>query len=190
MNLRLLPFCLSLLLLQACSSTPDQPEVPEVEEEVPELTLNLPQDSCNCIKPEQTDYTFLEKGFDALHDAEYLDALQYFQRYQRIEKTDVAGYEAGIAVAYLSILTDSPIYDSEAARESYGQLRASADPDWQVHGQVLLMRDSLETFLEMEAQIERYRQRDAYLLRELRKREDAIKRLRDLTLGREPEPAG
>lgn len=179
---------LTLLLLQACGSSPVQEPSVESTEPVPEITLNMPKSDCKCEEDPQ-DYTFLEKGFNALHEREYLESLQYFQRYQRIEKTPVADVEAKIAIAYLSILPDSPIFDSRAARDSYRELRRGIQPDWELHEKILLMQDSLETFLEIQRQLLELEQDNAELRNELEKRETAIKRLRDLTLGREPETA-
>jgi hypothetical protein len=177
-----------LLLLAACGSSPEVETPVESGEPEPEITLNMPQANCAC-EEESQDYTFLEKGFNALHEREYLESLQYFQRYQRIEKNEVADVEARIAIAYLSILPDSPIFDSQAARDSYRETRRSIKPDWELHEKILLMQDSLETFLDIQRQLTELEQDNADLRTELEKRETAIKRLRDLTLGREPEEA-
>ena len=145
--------CLTCLLLTACGSSPGRPTDPVAAEPVPELTLNLPSSDCSC-QPEQQDYTFLEKGFKTLEAGEYLESLQYFQRYQRIEKSAAADTEARIAIAYLSILSDSPIFDREAAAESYTSLRRGANNDLELHVKILLMRASLETFLELQQQVD------------------------------------
>ncbi len=180
--------CLLLLLtLSGCGSSPERDA--QESEPVPEITLNLPQADCRCPEQQQ-DYTFLEKGFNALQAGEYLESLQYFQRYQRIEKTPAADIESRIAITYLSALPDSPIYDRQAARESYATLRRELDPDLELHDRISLMKESLEIFQDMYQQVERLKQSNAGLRNELGKREEAIKRLRDLTLGREPEPAG
>ncbi len=185
MNARL-SLSLLLLLLAACGSSPErEPEEVPVEEPVPEITLNLPNGDCECDAPQQ-DYTFLEKGFLALEVGEHLEALQYFQRYQRIEKTESAEVEARIAIAYLSILPDSPIFDREAARESYIRTSRSISDELKLHHEILLMQTSLETFIDMQGQLDQLRQSNANLRSELEKREAAIKRLRDLTLGRQP----
>ncbi len=180
---QLLVLSLIALVLGGCGSAPEQP----VEEPVPELTLNLPPADCDCENEDSADYTFLEKGFQSLLDGEYLESLQYFQRYQRIEQSAIADVEARIAIAYLSVLPDSPIYDSGAARESYTRIRRDINPEWRLHDQVRLMQDSLESFLDMQAVITELRQDNATLRKELKRREEAIKRLRDLTLGRDPE---
>jgi hypothetical protein len=178
------------VLLVACGGQPVQEPLDVVEqEEVPEITLNLPANDCVCEQL-QTNYTFIEKAFIALEEGEYLEALQYFQRYQRIENSAVADLESRIAIAYLSILPDSPIYDRDAAVQSYRTLRGAITPEMDLHGEVRLMRQSLETFLDNYGQIERLKVSNGSLRAELEKREEAIKRLRDLTLGRESEAAG
>lgn len=189
MNKRTLSSVILTLLLGACGGSPEREQSAVESEPVPEITLNLPQTDCKCTE-EERDYTFLEKGFNALEAGEYLESLQYFQRYQRIENSPTADVEARIAIAYLSILPDSPIFDREAARESYTRLRPSVDDELDLHGEILLMQASLETFIDMQQQIDRLRLSNKNLQEELQKREAAIKRLRDLTLGRRPEPAG
>ena len=42
-----------LLLLQACSSAPEQDAAAETPEPVPEITLNLPKTDCACIEEKQ-----------------------------------------------------------------------------------------------------------------------------------------
>jgi hypothetical protein len=192
MLLRSVPILALTVLLGGCGSTPEQNSQAAAGESVPEITLTMPQQNqseCQCTQKDQ-DYTFLEKGFNTLEAGEYLESLQYFQRYQRIENTATADAEAGIAIAYLSILPDSPIFDREAAAESYARVRRDTDADMELHGKVLLMRASLQTFFEMQRQVDQLKQGNSDLRKELQKREEAIKRLRDLTLGRESEPVG
>ncbi len=179
----------ALLLLAACASQPSGESAAAEGEDLPELNLNLPTADCSCDNP-QGNFTFLEKGFNSLEEGAYLESLQYFQRYQRIEKTEMADIESGIAIAYLSIIPDSPIYDRDAARQSYPPLRDRITEDMKLHGEVQLMQDSLDSFLKMYDQIEQLKETNASLRVELDKREQAIKRLRDLTLGREPEQGG
>lgn len=180
----------ALLILQACGGNPPvEDEAAAPAEPVPEITLNLPSESCVCEEEEEHDYTFLEKGFRTLHDGDYLESLQYFQRYLRMETSPRAKYEARVAIAYLSILPDSPIFDSRSVEASYPSLQRSRDPDWRVHDQILLMEETLEGFLDMQRQITRLQQSNRVLRDDLEKKEEAIKRLRDLLLGKEPEPA-
>ncbi|MEE4661120.1 MAG: hypothetical protein V2J89_11675 [Halieaceae bacterium] len=175
------------LLLPACSSQAPR-EAASADDALPELNLNLPAD-CACSADQET-FTFLEKGVNALNEGSYLESLQYFQRYQRIENTERATLEAGIAIAYLSTLPDSPIYDRSAARNAYLGLREQVEQGAALHDPVRIMQYALESFLHMYDQVEQLKQGNASLRSELEKREEAITRLRDLTLGREPAQAG
>ncbi len=180
------------VLLVACGGQPAREQAAGNEtagEPVPELNLNLPGSDCAC-QVEQDNYTFLERGLESLDERAYVEALQYFQRYLRIEKSELAAVESGIAIAYLSMLPESPIFDRDAARDSYSALRPRISDDMKLHTEVALMKSSLDSFLDMHTQVDRLIQANAGLRVELEKREDAIKRLRDLTLGREPEEAG
>jgi hypothetical protein len=51
-----------------------------------ELTLNLPAGdaSCACEAAPAEDRTFLERGVETLAEGEYVEAVQYFQRYRRL----------------------------------------------------------------------------------------------------------
>lgn len=173
-------------LLQACSNTPDRPEQAAADADagpLPELTLNLPQQNCVCEQDTPDDYTFLEKGFSSLLDGEYIDAVQYFQRYQRLESSPRADWEAGIAIAYVSMLPRSPFYDPDAARKSFLELKKQNAKDLKVHDTTRLMRQSLLNFVILQQHIDDLESSNATLKGDLEKREDALKRLRELTLG-------
>ncbi len=179
-------------LLVACGGQPEREQVSAADaggEDVPELNLNLPGSDCAC-EVQRDNYTLLERGLQSMEERAYLEALQYFQRYQRIEKSELAAVESGIAIAYLSILPESPIFDRDAARDSYSELRPRITEDMKLHTEVQLMQSSMDSFLDMYTQVDRLKQTNFSLRSELEKREEAIKRLRDLTLGREPEAAG
>lgn len=185
------------LLLQACSSTPEQSttDVPPSTEStatdqtsvptVPELQLNLPQQipACDCPEEEEKDYTFLEKGYRALLDGEYEEAMDYFLRYQRLESSPRAQLEAGIAITYVQMLPRSNYYNPEVARSSFNVLRNQNAKALGVHDYTRLMRQSLINFVIVQNQLDELRSRNQNLQQELDKRDDAIKRLRDLTLG-------
>ncbi|MEH6635719.1 MAG: hypothetical protein V7700_09370 [Halioglobus sp.] len=178
------------LLLQACATGPttttatEQAVAAEGQAPVPELTLNLPeQENCTCVSEQQADYTFLEKGFSALVTGDHVGAVQHFQRYQRLETSPEADWESSIAIAYDSMLPGSPFYDPVAASKSYRQLQQQQIRESEVHTTILMMRDSLATLATMELQIEKQKRDSAVLREELAKREDALKRLRDLALG-------
>lgn len=188
-----LPLLGLVFLVQACTTTPDaeQPaaEVTASPESLPELTLNLPEQSenCLCVVGDEVDYTFLEKGFNALVAGDHIEAVQYFQQYQRLESSPQTDWEAGIAIAYDSMLPRSPFYDPEAAQQSYQDLKGRQLDGVPVHNKVLMMRDALETFVSLESRIEELESANVSLREDLAKREEAIKRLRELTLGQPEE---
>lgn len=181
----------AVLLLQACSSTPaaEQAAADSAPDAVPELTLNLPEQpqDCTCVAEEGVDYTFLDKGFKALVAGDHIEAVQYFQRYQRLESSPQSNWEAGIAIAYDSMLPASPFYDPAAARKSYLELKDQQVDGAPIHTKALMMRDALETFVNMEQQITDLESDNALLREDLEKREEALKRLRELTLGQKAE---
>jgi hypothetical protein len=175
----------TVCLLQACASAPeDKPVVSNESEAVPELTLNLPEEGCSCVATgEQSDYTFLEKGFDALEEGDYIEAVQSFQRYQRVEQSQEAQLEAKIAIAYVSTLSKSPFFDPVEARRAHRHLYRQFKPGMELHQKIIFMRDSLETFGVMQRHIVNLEASNATLTEDLRKREQALKRLRELALG-------
>lgn len=182
-------------MLQACTTVqflprPDDPRTdPEVAsgippEDVPELELNLRQQNVvECVRDEGADYTFLEKGFSMLLADDQIEAVRYFQTYQRLEASPRADWEAGIAIAYASILPQSPFYDPQAARRSYNTLVKKQPEGVAVHEKVLFMRDALATLISLNRQIGTLQRDKSSLEQDLRKREDALRRLRELTLG-------
>lgn len=174
-----------IFLIQACAPAPVQePVEAPTTEEVPEITLNLPEENnCECVTEEVADYTFLEKGYSALAAGDYVDAVQYFKSYQRLETSPEAIWEAGIAIAYVSSLPNSPFYSAEEARKSYLELSKQDWKSMNLHQQSLLMRQSLESSVIVERHVAELESSNATLREDLEKREDALKRLRELTLG-------
>lgn len=177
-------FASLLVLVQACAQTPEETAAVPAGQEAPEITLNLPEEvPCTCVEETAQDYTFLEKGFAALAAGDHETALEHFQRYRRLESSDEAKWEAGIAVTFMRSLEDSPLYDPSEARKSYRELYTQ---DWQsmeLHQQSLLLRQSLENFRLMNRRQTDLQESNASLKEDLEKREEAIQRLRELTLG-------
>ena len=179
------------LLLAACSAPqPQEPVAPARNPEDVKLTLNLPAQSadCDCVsaQEDQQDHTFLERGVRTLAAGEHIEAVQYFQRYQRLEKAPLAQWEARLAIAYVSMLPDSPFYDVAAVRETYADLKRR-EPEGQKHFSIVLMQQALDSFVLLERHVEDLESRASMLQEDLAKREQALKRLRELTLG---QPAG
>jgi tetratricopeptide (TPR) repeat protein len=178
----------SLILLQACATTPPAGDSAATKEKapIPELNLNLPDESagvCDCTPEVDVDYVFLDKGISALVGGDHREAVNYFRRYQRLESSPAADWEAGIAVAYDKMLPQSPYYNWRAARESYLRLVRNPPQGVTLHPQVILMRDSLAIFSELHWQKNELQKENDIVSENLEKREEALKRLRELTLG-------
>lgn len=179
--------CVSLI---GCGSTVTREQQTEAEV-VPEITLNLPTEApCQCptvVEEDKKDHTFLERGIESLTRGEHIEAVQAFQRYQRLEKTDLAAWETGVAIAFTSTLPNSPFYDAESSRAAYARLKKNYRREFKAHQSVLVMRDALEMFVAMLDQTAELERANAALAEDLEKREKALKRLRDLTLGAREE---
>jgi hypothetical protein len=179
----------ALFLLQACTAAkPVQEMKPAAEKEaVPELTLNLSEQNCSCEVAETSDYTFLEKGFSELVASDHIGAVQSFQRYQRLEKSAEAEWEAGIAIAYVSTLPKSPFYNPVEAQKVFNRLKKQKKEQdikgKNLHERALFMRDALEAFLVMQRHVNDLKVTNTTLKQDLKKREEALKRLRELALG-------
>jgi hypothetical protein len=181
---------ITLAVLAGCVASPPA-EVPDEpasggEREV-ELNLNLPDpESCDC-PPASADYTFLERGFRALAAGDAIEAVQYFQRYRRLEKNPTAAWEADLAIAYASMLPDSPFYDVEAAAAAHQALRERLSEEMRPHETAVLLDRALAALAEQFRRNEALAETNGTLRRDLEKREDALRRLRELTLG---QPGG
>ncbi len=155
--------------------------------EVPELTLNLHQPDCECGPVSQTptdrDTTFLDRGFAALAAGDHIEAVDYFQRYERLEKSPLSTWEANMVITYIGTLQHSPFYDPDASRKSYRRLQKQFRESWEVDERVLLVAMSLESFRVMYRHVDDLESSNATLREDLQKREEALKRLRELTLG-------
>ena len=171
------------ITLSGCAPAPEK-EPEQNAGEVPEITLNLPEEDGVCmVEDDSADYTFLEKGYAALAESDYEGAVQYIHRYRRLEKSPEVEWEVAMAIAYISSLSDSPFYDPDAARKSFRELNNADWESMRLHQQSLLMRQSLASSIALEKQVTKLEDSNAILREELEKREEAIKRLRELTLG-------
>ncbi len=188
------------LLLQACAAAPpasEPPAVPPVapsasppvaaeQEPAAELPLNLPDQAAatgECAQATGVDRTFLDKGFSALAAGDHTEAVNYFRRHQRLESSPGADWEAGIAIAYDKMLPESPYYNWRAARESYLRLMREQPQGIKLHQQIQLMLNALGVFADLHTQINDLQKENRTLSESLEKREEALRRLRELTLG-------
>lgn len=190
-RLQIIALAACLFLLQACATSPgsDTPtdDVPAKEPRDPvELTLNLPEKppaACDCKPQEAVDRTFLDKGISNLAAGDYREAVNYFRRYQRLESSPGVDWEAGIAVAYVKMIPSSPYYNWRAAHESYLRLMRKPPEGVQLNEQIILMRDMLAILVQLHLQVDGLQSEKAAVTESLEKREEALRRLRELMLG-------
>jgi hypothetical protein len=69
------------------------------------------------------------------------------------------------------------------AKKTYYELRRELTDDIALDRRVLLMREAMEAFLLLEKHISSLEDKNLQLQKNLRKRESALKRLRELALG-------
>lgn len=180
-----------IFLLQACASAPETvtpaEEAPaKVKRDPVELTLNLPEqttEACDCTPEVTVDRTFLEKGFTNLAARDYREAVNYFRRYQRLESSPGVDWEANIAVAYVKMIPQSPYYNWRTARDSYLRLMREPPTGVQLHEQIVLMRDMLPILINLHEKVNDLQSENAAVTESLEKREEALRRLRELMLG-------
>ncbi len=178
-------------VMREVTSGAEPPRAPPAEvadaQDIPELTLNLTQPECECgTGPEGKtgrDTTFLDRGFAALAAGDHIEAVDYFQRYERLEKSPLSTWEANMAITYIGTLQHSPFYDPNASKKSYRRLQKQFRDSWEVDERVLLVAMSLESFRVMYRHVDDLEDSNATLREDLQKREEALKRLRELTLG-------
>ncbi len=181
-----IPFLLVAILALAAGGCAVQPESNQTDTSgpVPDITLNLPGQACQCEQQSRgPDGTFLDRGFEAMHTGDYNESVENFQRHQRLEKSDQSDWEAELALVFMSTLPDSPTFDPEQARKTYRELSKSRDDQWQLHPQVALVSEAMDMFLEEKRYSRQLEVRVEELEADLLKKDEAIKRLRELTLG-------
>ena len=174
-----------VLLLQACASGSPAIDSPQVSSSN-EISLNLPdQTLAPCVDDQNVgvDYTYLEKGFSAMVAGDNVEAVNYFRRYQRLESSPGADWEAGIAIAYEKMLPDSPYYNWRAAADAYRRLMRRVPEGIELNQQVLILGGTLAVLVELHDYIDELQNEKDDLSENLEKREEALKRLRELILG-------
>lgn len=183
-----------VVVLQACATVPEgvppavdtPPVATKKREPIPELMLNLPgndAEACACTPQASVDRTYLDKGFTLLAAGDYREAVNYFRRYQRLESSPAVNWEANIAVAYVKMLPQSPYYNWRAARESYLRLMREQPSGIALHENIVLLRETLGILSDLHVQINDLQSENAALEENLEKREEALRRLRELMLG-------
>jgi len=162
------------LLLTGCGSTPEAPSVVDGPAET-ELTLNLPEpsaQSCDCETLAVATENYFDRGMRALAARDYVQALHYFERH-RDDGVETGRREAEAAIAFVTLITE--VVGGDGAGQA-GVVDERAE----------LMELALAAAASFERRIATVDALNRALSKDLEKREEALKRLRDLTLG-QPE---
>jgi len=162
------------LLLTGCGSTPEAPSVVDGPAET-ELTLNLPEpsaQSCDCETLAVATENYFDRGMRALAARDYVQALHYFERH-RDDGEETGRREAEAAIAFVTLITE--VVGGDGAGQA-GVVDERAE----------LMELALAAAASFERRIATVDALNRALSKDLEKREEALKRLRDLTLG-QPE---
>ena len=179
----------SIILISACVSKPTENGHMNNNQVSSPLNQGENEFTTKPMKLGGKNISWLEQGFKALADGNHISAVQFFQRHSRVNNTLAADWEASIAIAYVSMLPGSPFYDMKAVRISYTQLSAWSIDDSSVNSQIVLMRDALEAFVSLHRELKDLERDNELLEATLAKRESALRRLRELTLGQQREAA-
>lgn len=177
-----------MTLMAACTPLQEAPPAQQTAGEEPrarpELTLNLPRAAGrDCACPQTRDTTFFDRGLRALAEGRVVEAAEHFRRYRRLEGSPLAQWESDIALAWVSMLPDSPFFDRQAVADALQRLGERPADGVGVHAAAVLMYDALQSFAVMHRHLQDLEQVNSTLEQDLEKREEAIKRLRELTLG-------
>lgn len=162
------------LLMSGCGSTPEEPSIVAAPAEA-ELTLNLPEpstQSCDCEAVAAAAETYFDRGVRALAVRDYVQALRYFERH-RDDGGAEQQREAEVGIAFVTLMTEMVGADDDNTPSAVDE-RAE------------LMVLSLAAVATLEGRIAAVDALNQALSKDLEKREEALKRLRDLTLG-QPE---
>jgi hypothetical protein len=88
----------------------------------------------------------------ALAAGEHIEAVQYFQRYQRLEKSPLAQWEAA-GHRLREHVAQQPLLRCRGRPPAYVDCRHD-EPEGKKHHSIVLMQQALETFVLMERHVE------------------------------------
>ena len=176
---------LTVVIISACSVNPPsyRKTPPERAKPVTELNLNLAKKQQGGYQPDLSDQSFLNMGLDALEQGSYIESLRNFKKHLRADNTQTSELNARLAINYLIFIPSSPVHDLKKAKKMYRQLRKKMTEDVVLNRRVQFIKKSMEVFLLFEKHIAALETENLNLQDDLKRREEALKRLRDLALG-------
>lgn len=161
------------LVLGGCATAPESDTKPTTSDQ-PEMTLNLPtpgvEESCDCEALALEQENDFDRGVRALAARDYDRARTHFERHRTTQSTE-AQRESDVGIAFVTLMSEASNLDDAG----------SAGVDERAEVMIL----ALAAVQTLEGRLEALRALNEALSKDLEKREDALKRLRDLTLGQQ-----
>lgn len=162
-----------VLTLSGCAATPSNTP----SEDAQAVALNLPTPAqmlnCDCESQALVNENYFDRGVRALAARDYSAAADYFHRHKTLE-TAQAAREADLGLAFVTLLSKSNDADAMPAAEGVDE-----------RAEVMIL--ALAAVRTLEGQLDALEALNQALTKDLEKREDALKRLRDLTLGQQAD---
>ena len=158
-------------LLMGCATAPAPETAPALTTPTP-AELNIP--SCHCDEPAPAAVeNHFDRGVRALAARDYARARVYFERHGDMDEEQFQR-EAEVGIAFVSLLQAS-VDDGRSENGASG-----------VDERAEMMILAMAAIEMLESQLATLAEQNEVLVADLEKREEALKRLRDLTLG-QPE---
>ena len=162
---------LTVLVASGCA-TPES-EAPKPEPAVSAAALNLPDpltaDDCDCDELAVVEENYFDRGVRALAARDYDQAATYFERHRDSGNTE-AQREADVGIAFVTLMSEASIVTEESVASGIDE-----------RAEVMIL--ALAAVQTLEGRLEALDALNQAISQDLEKREEALKRLRDLTLG-------
>ena len=166
---------MAAMVLQACASQPAPVESPEPKTVPDAVTLNIPEPApaadCDCEAWALAQENYFDRGVRALAARDYEQAKTYFERHRASGGSEVQR-EADVGIAFVTLMSDAI---------KGGDRDGAAGVDERAEVMIL----ALAAVQTLEGRIQALNALNSALSKDLEKREEALKRLRDLTLGQQ-----
>lgn len=161
----------TMILLAGCASP--EPTATQPEQEVTAVELNLPEPQpiapCDCEALAVPDENYFDRGVRALAARDYEQAAIYFERHRESGGSE-AQREADVGAAFVALMTEASIATGEGGASGVDE-----------RAEVMIL--ALAAVQTLEGRIEALDALNKAISEDLEKREEALKRLRELTLG-------
>ena len=161
---------LASLVVSGCVSP--ESAAPEPEPEVSAAELNLPDPlaaDCNCEAMVVVEENYFDRGVRALAARDYDQAATYFERHRDSAGSE-AQREADVGIAFVTLMSEASIATADSAASGVDE-----------RAEVMIL--ALAAVQTLEGRLEALDALNKAVSEDLEKREEALKRLRDLTLG-------